>query len=355
MTSPEALLHRYQGLRVLVTGHTGFKGSWLGLWLHHLGAVVEGLALEPESPRDNFVVTGLENLCRHRVLDIRDRSAVAAVIAETQPDVIFHLAAQSLVLTGYSDPWRTFTTNATGTLNILDGIREWGGSPSVVIVTTDKVYEDRRWSWGYREVDRLGGRDPYSASKACAEMISESYRQSYLGSAMAVATARAGNVVGAGDWAENRIVPDVQRLLWDGTPLVLRHPQAVRPWQHVLEPIFGYLLLAVSGLDDPERFSGPWNFGPATSQERTVSDLVGALLGRAGSGSFTVDPEPADGAETEFLALDSTKARRGLGWLPALDFEATMDMVASGYEADRHGGDVLSHRLAQIEQFVASV
>ncbi len=339
-------------MRVLVTGHTGFKGSWLTLWLHHLGAEVHGLALEPETARDNFVVAQVEELCRHRVLDIRDRAAVAELVAETRPEVVFHLAAQSLVLSGYQDPWTTFTTNAVGTLNLLEGIRQWGGSPAVVIVTTDKVYQDREWSWGYREIDRLGGHDPYSASKTCAEIVSDCYRDAYLGARMAVATARAGNVVGAGDWARQRIVPDVQRLLWDGTPLVLRHPEAVRPWQHVLEPLYGYLLLAAHGLEDPNQFSGAWNFGPSVSQERTVGDLVDALLERADRGSYTVERRPETGRETEFLALDSTKARRGLGWLPVLDFDATVELVAGGYDADRAGEGVLAHRLEQIEHFV---
>lgn len=353
MSSLVDLLDRYRGMRVLITGHTGFKGSWLGVWLHHLGARVDGLALEPESPRDNFVVTGLEHLCGHHVLDIRDRDAVARLITEVQPEIIFHLAAQSLVLEGYADPWRTFTTNVTGTLNVLEGVRAWGGSPSVVVVTTDKVYEDRGWPWGYREIDRLGGRDPYSASKTAAEVVTSSYRESFLGDAMAVTTVRAGNVVGAGDWCKDRIVPDIQRFLWDGIPLVLRHPQAVRPWQHVLEPLFGYLVLAIVGLEKPEKYSGPWNFGPSMSQVRTVSDVVEALVDRSEAGSYTVTTEREP--ETEFLMVDSSRARQELGWVPTLDFAATMDLVAEGYGADRRGAGGLVNRVEQIERFLSTV
>lgn len=353
--TPSAL-GRYAGRRVLVTGHTGFKGSWLTIWLHQLGADVVGLALEPESDRDNFVVAGVEELCRHVVLDIRDRSAVSELLTDVQPDVVFHLAAQSLVLPGYEDPWTTFTTNVVGTVSLLDGIRTWGGSPSTVVVTTDKVYEDRDWPWGYREVDRLGGHDPYSASKACTEAVAASYRDSYLGGRLSLTTARAGNVVGAGDWAKQRIVPDVYRYLRDGVPLRLRHPSAVRPWQHVLEPLYGYLLLAAEGLEQRGDLLGPWNFGPSTSQERTVAELVEALLTRSGGGSFTTEASGSTPHETAHLTLDSSKARQHLGWRPILDFESTVDFVADGYSAEGQGAsEVRAHRVAQIDRFMGLV
>jgi CDP-glucose 4,6-dehydratase len=345
-------LERFSGLRVLVTGHTGFKGSWLSLWLHTLGAEVHGLALAPQSTRDNFVVARVEDLCRHHVFDIRDPARVIDLVSDVRPDVVFHLAAQSLVLPGYHDPWTTFTTNAVGTLALLEALRLSGGGPPTVIVTTDKVYQDREWPWGYREIDRLGGRDPYSASKTCAEVITGCYRESFLAGRLSLSTARAGNVVGAGDWAEQRLVPDVYRHLWDGVPLVLRHPSAVRPWQHVLEPLLGYLLLAAEALEEPEGHAGTWNFGPDPAQERTVLELVEALLAREEGGSIEVDPAPTTGHETSYLTLDNSKSRRHLAWRPVLDFETTVEFVAEGYRSDRGSLDPRSHRLTQIERFL---
>ena len=266
--------------RVLVTGHTGFKGAWLSLWLSRLGARVTGLALAPETSPSLFTLAGLAERVDSRLGDIRSRAIVDAVVAESRPEVVFHLAAQALVRRSYADPVATYETNVMGTAHVLEAARRADGLRAVVVVTSDKCYENREWWWPYREDDALGGYDPYSSSKGCAELVTAAWRRSYFGgpaSPAGVASARAGNVIGGGDWAEDRLVPDCMRAFGTSTPVVIRRPAAVRPWQHVLEPLAGYLLLAERLAEGPG-FAEAWNFGPSVDDARPVSWVVDRLV-----------------------------------------------------------------------------
>lgn len=343
------MLTFYRGKTVLVTGHTGFKGSWLALWLSQLGARVVGYALPPARPEDNYVAAGVGELLEHHEADVRDQATLTQCFREVQPDVVFHLAAQSLVLQSYREPAATFDVNVQGTVAVLEAARLTPSVRSIVIVTTDKCYDNRHWPWPYRETDALGGHDPYSASKACAELVAASYRASFFGGAR-VATARAGNVIGAGDWADHRIVPDCVRALRAGQPIVLRHPNAVRPWQHVLEPLRGYLMLGARLYDDAS-VADAWNFGPPTDEQVTVRSLVERAIASWGSG--TIEVAAADGAKKEamLLALDISKARQ-LGWQPLLTWSEAVQMTVEGYRVSGGPAVVRAERLAAIERFM---
>jgi len=269
----------YKGKSVFITGHTGFKGSWLALWLHELGAEVTGFALPPNTTPAHFNLIGLKDLVRHIEGDIRDIQAVKHAVDIAKPEIVFHLAAQALVRDSYDDPKTTFDTNIGGTVNILEAIRHCPTVKAIVVVTSDKCYDNKEWVWGYRESDPLGGHDPYSASKGATEIVCAGYRLSYFnkdgcGPHLGFATARAGNVIGGGDWSKDRIIPDCVRALSQNKPIVLRNPLATRPWQHVLDPLYGYLLLAKNLWYQPNRFSGAWNFGPGLSDQITVAELA---------------------------------------------------------------------------------
>lgn len=322
-----------QGHRVLVTGHTGFKGAWLCSWLLMDGAEVSGLSLPPEPGRPNlFKDLSLGQRMQSTFGDIRDLATVEATIAEAQPTVVFHLAAQALVRRSYADPVGTFASNVMGTVHVLEAARRCPSVKALVCVTTDKVYENREWLWGYREIDPLGGEDPYSASKAAAELAAGAYMQTLLaGHAMRMATARGGNVLGGGDWSEDRLVPDLIRSAAAGEPLVLRNPGAVRPWQHVLELARGYLTLAGRLLDGEG--TGSWNFGPSRENEVEVGVLVEALRRRWGEGAPEVQVEPSPLHEAGYLKLDIAKAEAGLGWKPALGFADTIALTADWYRS----------------------
>lgn len=326
----------FAGKRVLVTGHTGFKGAWLALWLTQLGAEVSGFALEPPSDPSVFDDARLaELLTAHRIGDIRDTEALSAFVAEVRPEVVLHLAAQPLVRDSYDDPVGTYATNVMGTVHLLEAVRACDSVRAVVSVTSDKCYENREWEYSYRENDAMGGFDPYSSSKGCAEIVTTAYRRSFFsapGSAR-IASARAGNVVGGGDWARDRIVPDCIRALGRGEAVVLRNPDAVRPWQHVLEPLAGYLTLAASLLEDGAAV-GAWNFGPDPDGGVPVRDVVEKLLAAWGSGSWELDPAAASQPhEAKLLRLDSTKARTQLGWRPVWDIAETLSKTAAWYGA----------------------
>jgi CDP-glucose 4,6-dehydratase len=337
----------WQGKRVLVTGHTGFKGAWLSLWLMRAGARVIGLSL-PENGPALFYQLGIAPDMEHRIGDIRDPVGVSRAVADAAPDVVFHLAAQSLVLHGYRDPVETWSTNVMGTVHLLEALRALGKPCAAVLVTTDKVYENREWEFGYRESDPLGGHDPYSSSKAAAELAIACWRNSYLNGAspipncVRIASARAGNVIGGGDWAENRIVPDMVRALGAGQPVRMRNPNAVRPWQHILEPLSGYILLArrLSESADP-RFQTAFNFGPAADAERTVAELVDECL-RYWPGLREDVPAPgpyeAKPHESGRLALSIDRARARLGWSPRWDFARTARETMAWYRAAGHSG-----------------
>jgi len=323
---------------VLVTGHTGFKGSWLALWLHDLGAHVTGFALPPNTDPNHFDLIGLEGLIHHIEGDIRDLNKVSKAFKKAQPELVFHLAAQPIVRESYEDPKTTFDTNIGGTVNILEAIRNCPSVKAAVIVTSDKCYENKEWLWGYRESDPIGGYDPYSASKGAAEIVCSAYLRSYFaengrGPHTGLATARAGNVIGGGDWAKERIIPDCVRALSKGQPIIIRNPHATRPWQHVLDPLAGYLLLAGNLLQDPERFSGPWNFGPRTSDQITVQELAERFIRAWGVGEIHIPASDRKAPhEAHLLHLNIDKAAHELKWQPVLDSSSAIDWTVHWYK-----------------------
>ena len=324
-----------RGRRVLVIGDTGFKGSWLALWLSELGADVHGYALPPVGAADHYAAVGLANLIAHEDGDIRNFAHLRACFARVWPQCVFHLAAQPLVRRSYDDPRETFETNVGGSVNVLECVRETESVRSLIYVTSDKCYENREWTWGYRENDRLGGRDPYSASKAAAEIVFQSYRDSYFSGRpdCGVASVRAGNVIGGGDWSEDRIVPDSIRSLQASQPIRLRRPLATRPWQHVLEPLSGYLLLTTKLLSEPGRFSGAWNFGPAAGSSRPVGELAREIVAVWGGGTIEVAPSASDPHEAGLLHLNWDKAQIQLGWQPRWGFQRAVSETVGWYRA----------------------
>ena len=301
--------------RVLVTGHTGFKGSWLSLWLHRMGASVSGLSLPPPTIPSLFALAGLDALIAGTIADIRDLDAVRTAMRRYQPEFVFHLAAQPIVRHAYRDPIETYATNVMGTAHILEAARDVAGLSGVVVVTSDKCYENREWPWAYRESDALGGQDPYSSSKGCAELVAAAYRRSFL---PIIATVRAGNVVGGGDWADDRLLPDCIRALNAGKPVEIRNSHAVRPWQHVLEPLCGYLLLAERLHQDPAAFADAWNFGPMDDAARSVGWVASFVCDRWNNGARWHEISADAPHEAGVLRVDSSRARYALGWTPRL-------------------------------------
>lgn len=351
----------YTGRRVLITGHTGFKGSWLTAWLLSLGAEVAGFALPPPSEPSNFAVLGLEQRIRHTVGDVRDLKAVQKAVTDFQPEIIFHLAAQALVRKSYDEPLVTFDTNIRGTMHLLEAIRQTPSVKAVVCITSDKCYRNDEWVWGYRETDHLGGEDPYSASKACAEIVAHSYFKSFFANGPDAATVRAGNVIGGGDWAEDRIVPDCARAWAKGEAVTIRSPWATRPWQHVLEPLSGYLWLgarlfaqnALAGLPlNQEAF----NFGPAADVNNTVAEVVDALAGHWPGFSSVMDRSAAAGRkECTLLKLSCDKALAHLNWKAALTFPETIAYTAGWYKAYYGGStDMFALTMGQIKDYAAA-
>lgn len=340
----------WPGRRVLVTGHTGFKGAWLSFWLAQLGARVSGLALAPDTQPALFDQLGLAGAVDHALGDIRSAGAVDARVAEAAPEIVFHLAAQPLVLRGYAAPVETWETNVTGTLHLLDALTRAGRPVTLIVVTTDKVYENREWDHPYRETDRLGGHDPYSASKAATELLAASWRDSFGGD-LRIATARAGNVIGGGDWAENRIVPDIVRALQAGAPVGLRNPQAVRPWQHVLEPLAGYLRLA-ERLHGDAGLARAWNFGPASGDFRSVQEVTETALTHWPG--HWVDASSGDAPhEAGRLAVASDLARHRLDWAPRWEFAHAVENTVRWYRAVLEGADPVALTRAQIAEYGA--
>jgi len=343
----------WRGRRVFLTGHTGFQGGWLSLWLAEAGAEVTGYALPPGTRPNLFdsarVAEGMASI----IGDIRDLKALHAAMARAEPEVVIHLAAQPLVRRSYADPMETWSTNVIGTAHLLEAVRQTPSVKAVVNVTTDKVYENREWDRGYREDDTLGGYDPYSASKACAELVTGSYRRAFLKDGPPVATLRAGNVIGGGDWAEDRLVPDLMRSFARGDATVIRNPHAIRPWQHVLEALSGYLAVAEKLFLGEPGFAEAWNFGPDSESERSVGWIADRMVAFWGEDArWELDPAAAaQPHEAGFLKLDSTKSRERLGWRPRWQIDDALKASVDWYRAYYKGGDARELTLGQLAAY----
>lgn len=349
----------YRNRRVLITGHTGFKGAWLAIWLRSLGANVTGYSLEPPTEPSLFEVAGLSGKINHFIGDVADYDRLKEVMADQRPEIVFHLAAQSLVRTSYREPRETFATNVIGTVNLLDAVRGASDVRAVVVVTSDKCYENREWVYGYRETDRLGGYDPYSSSKACAEQVTAAYRNSFFNPGdyagrhqTAVASVRAGNVIGGGDWAMDRLVPDCMRALLKGERVVVRNPGSVRPWQHVLDPLRGYLMLCQRLWEEGPSFGEAWNFGPSSEDARTVEWLVRRVCSAWGGDAGYLIDGGEHPHEANLLKLDCSKADARLGWRPVWGIERAIEAVVEWTMAYGRGEDMEEVCLRQIGKFM---
>jgi CDP-glucose 4,6-dehydratase len=347
----------WKGKSVLVTGHTGFKGSWLSLWLSHLGAKVHGYALDAEGQPNLYQLASVGNVVNSSIGDIRNPKSLNTFVDSCKPDIIFHLAAQSLVRASFQDPVSTIETNVMGTVNILEAARKSESTKAMVVITTDKCYENKEWNWGYRENEALGGHDPYSASKACAELITQSWRLSFIGQSgndlqpVAVATARAGNVIGGGDWSADRLIPTILNSITSEQNIVLRHPTAIRPWQHVLEPLAGYLLLAEKLLNEGSPWDTAWNFGPMDSDAKPVNWITDKLIeGFESSAHWTQDPN-VHLHEASQLKLDCSKARDVLGWSPVWNLPQCLDEIVHWHQAHQQGANMQDECINTIERY----
>jgi len=348
----------WAGRRVLLTGQTGFKGAWLAFLLAEMGADLSGIALKPATKPNLHDLLDLSARGRFIHADINDRAALDALVAEARPEVVIHMAAQALVRPSYEAPVETFAANVLGTVTLLDAMRACNSVRAILVVTSDKAYENREWEWGYRETDALGGHDPYSASKGCAELAAISMRRSFFGSGRhpaRIATLRAGNVIGGGDWSADRLVPDIVRGCLGGGGIVrLRNPAAIRPWQHVLEPLRAYLMLAEQLCTAPDGFDGAWNIGPDAQQNRPVLEVAHAMIKALGRGRIELAEDAAAPHEAKLLMLDCAKARGRLGWVPRLDFATTVAMTAEWYGAWSRGEDIVALTRAQVGTMMAA-
>ena len=351
----------WSGKKVFLTGHTGFKGSWLSLWLQSLGANVTGYATAPPTKPSLFEEAKLAKGMTSLQGDIRDLDALCKAMKVALPEIVIHMAAQPLVRYSYANPVETYQTNVMGTVNLFEAVRQSGSVRVVVNVTTDKCYENKEWPWGYRETEPMGGYDPYSNSKGCSELVTSSYRNSFFNPTdyqqhrVAVASARAGNVIGGGDWAEDRLLPDFLRSIISSEPVKVRSPNAIRPWQHVLEPLSGYLTLAEALWNHGPEFGEGWNFGPNDEDARTVLWIVNKmtqLWGEGASWEFEGSPQPH---EANFLKLDISKARSALMWTPRWKLEYALEMITSWYKAWQLGRDMRQFTLSQIQHYTSSL
>jgi CDP-glucose 4,6-dehydratase len=349
----------WKGRRVFLTGHTGFKGSWLSLWLHALGAEVTGYALAPPTEPSLFVQAGVASAVRSICADIRDFVALKKAVDDCRPEVVIHMAAQSVVRRGYDDPIETYSSNVMGTVHLLETLRQLRRPCVVVNITSDKCYDNREWIWGYRENDPLGGHDPYSNSKGCAELVTTAYRDSFFPPnelnrhGVAVASARAGNVIGGGDWTANQLIPDLMRAFLSGEPCLIRNPSAIRPWQFVLEPLRGYLVLAERLTEDAASFATAWNFGPSDEDAKPVSWIADRLACSWGDHASWTHDEALHPREAHYLKLDTCKARTCLDWHPVLPLNLALDWIHTWYRAFQEGADIECLTRTQIEQYEA--
>ncbi len=348
----------YKGKRALITGHTGFKGSWLSIWLHELGAEVIGIGLDPYSEMDNFVLSGIGNNIRADIrADIRDVERMKQIFKEYQPEIVFHLAAQPLVRLSYDIPVETYQTNVMGTINILEAIRSTASAKVGVMITTDKCYENKEQIWGYRENEPMGGYDPYSSSKGAAEIAISSWRRSFFNPeeyekhGKSIASVRAGNVIGGGDWALDRIIPDCIRALEAEKPIEIRSPKAIRPWQHVLEPLSGYMLLAKKMWENPTEYCEGWNFGPRAESISTVWEVAEKVVNEYGRGEIRDLSDPNALHEAKLLMLDISKAKFYLGWEPRMNIDQTIALTTDWYKEYRTS-QVNALCIRQIKEFL---
>ena len=352
----EEVVKAWKSRRIFLTGHTGFKGGWLALWLAKQGAQVRGYALNPSTEPNLFNTAGIASIVDDVRGDILDRPRLEASLQQFAPDVVFHLAAQPLVRRSYADPLGTYATNVLGTAHVLEAVRKSPSVRAVVCVTTDKCYENREWVWPYRETDPLGGHDPYSSSKACTEIVSAAYRSSFFSvgeQRVALATARAGNVIGGGDWSEDRLIPDLIRGFQSRQPVLIRRPKAIRPWQHVLEPVHGYLMLAERLLADGDQFASAFNFGPGDDDAWPVEGIADHMATAWGDGVKWVRDSDSGVHEAGVLRLDASKARVELGWQPQLSIESALDWTVNWYRANRQNAIMRDFTWSQIEAYEA--
>lgn len=343
----------WKAKKVLVTGHTGFKGSWLSLWLQDLGSEVLGISLEPETNPNLFQVANIQKNMKSIFCNILDKDKLQKIIVSFEPEIIIHMAAQPIVRRSYLDPENTYLTNVMGTLNLLENVRKINKTKVFLNVTTDKCYKNKEWLWGYRESEPLGGYDPYSSSKACSEILTSSYRDSFFkDTGKSIATARAGNVIGGGDWSEDRLVPDIFKSILDGRNIIVRNPNAIRPWQHVLCPLSGYLELVERMYEDPINYSEAWNFGPPDDDARKVESIVSELCSIWLNGiDYLVKSDPNALHEATFLKLDCSKAKAKLNWYPKITLSDALSQICQWYKAFSNGEDMRAFTLKQIKNY----
>ncbi|UCE95026.1 MAG: CDP-glucose 4,6-dehydratase [Flavobacteriaceae bacterium] len=346
------------GKKVLLTGHTGFKGSWLSIWLQHLGASLTGYSLDPPTNPSLFELAKVGDGMRDIRGDIRNLDSLTKALLESQAEIVIHMAAQPLVRHSYKFPIETYSTNVMGTVNLFEGIRASEKVKAIINVTTDKCYENREWLWGYREIDRIGGHDPYSNSKACSELVTDSYRRSYFDKenyashGVSLASARAGNVIGGGDWSVDRLVPDCMTALLNGNKITIRNPKAVRPWQHVLEPLGGYLLLAEHLYNDGPQYAEAWNFGPLEADAIPVELLVEKICSKWGSNASFQSDDSYQPHEANHLKLDCTKSHKRLGWLPRWNLDKAIDFVIEWTKSYQNGQSIRESCQKQIDDYL---
>ena len=347
----------WKGKRVFVTGHTGFKGSWLSLWLQQCGAIVSGYSLEPPTDPSLFNLADVASGMESNIGDIRDNENLKSIMLKFDPEIIFHMAAQPIVRQSYEDPLETYSTNVMGTANLLQTARESNNLKSILVITTDKCYENNEWYWGYRDTDRLGGYDPYSNSKACCELVVSSFRNSFFNQneydqhGVAIASVRAGNVIGGGDWAADRLIPDAMRSFLNGEQLFARSPGAIRPWQHVLEPLRGYMALSQELFENGVAKAGAYNFGPDESDAQPVSWIMDRLCGvwKEGASWYTENIDQPH--EANYLKLDCSKAKADLGWIPAWNLDRALEEIVEWYKSYRNNEDMRQVTLKQIKNY----
>lgn len=346
----------WRGKKVFLTGHTGFKGSWLSLWLQHLGAEVKGFALAPPTTPALFTEALVAENMQSDIGDIRERDTIVKSMIAFNPDLLIHMAAQPLVRASYRDPVDTYSTNVMGTVHVLEAARQCSNLRAIVNVTTDKCYENREWEWGYRENEPMGGHDPYSNSKGCVELVTAAYRSSFFNQShnAALASARAGNVIGGGDWAEDRLIPDILRAFDQNETVVIRSPHAIRPWQHVLEPLSGYLILAEHLWDKRHEFAQGWNFGPRDEDARPVDWILDRMVDMWGPGAnWKVDSEQQHPHEARYLKLDISKARMNLHWSPTWDLQTALAKIVAWHKDWGAGSDIPANCLDEIKIYMA--